>query len=228
MPHVAAENVATLRRSEYLRFEEREHNARNDAALQQAKAAARPHHMMRFDCCAGINTKLRAGMGRPEWHPDVQRLFIDAPRGYDIFFEHPREEIPIWQRPWINAQLVDQYPVEYRVFVQDGKVTGISNYYPQRPLPRNKRHLTTVREYTRRLIANAETPFLWNQSPMLEAFLTYRAPDGVHFSSDYIVRSDGAVLFLEGGPPHELGGHPCCFPAGQIGGIALCKRDEET
>ena len=35
------------------------------------------------------------------------------------------------------------------------------------------------------------------------------------------------VLFLEGGPPHELGAHMCCFRPGEIdGGVALEDRNE--
>ena len=38
---------------------------------------------------------------------------------------------------------------------------------------------------------------------------------GVHFTADYIVDADDNVAFLEGGPPHHLGAHPCCFPMGE-------------
>ena len=33
------------------------------------------------------------------------------------------------------------------------------------------------------------------------------------------------ILFLEGGPPHELGAHLCCFREGRISGVALEDRN---
>lgn len=224
VPHVPARQVATLNRVDCLRFEEAEFNARNEAALQQAAHAVRDGHMLRFDCCAGIDTKTRAAEGLYQWHPDTQRISIGDPRAYDIFFEHPREEIPVWERPWIAASIVADYPVEYRVFVENGKVSGISNYYPQRPLPHNQRHLDTVTNLAERLIQSAEPPFLWNRSPMLEYFSEACDPEGIHFTADFIVDESDNVLFLEGGPPHKLGAHPCCFNAGDTTGIALSPR----
>ena len=44
---------------------------------------------------------------------------------------------------------------------------------------------------------------------------------GVHFTADYIVDADDNIAFLEGGPPHHLGAHPCCFPTGETQGLAL-------
>ena len=32
------------------------------------------------------------------------------------------------------------------------------------------------------------------------------------------------MLFLEGGPPAELGAHPCCFAGDEIEGVALKDR----
>lgn len=50
-------------------------------------------------------------------------------------------------------------------------------------------------------------------------------PDGVHGTADFIATSDG-ILFLEGGPPHFMGAHPCCFPAGATTGVALENAQE--
>ena len=56
--------------------------------------------------------------------------------------------------------MMDGYPVEYRAYVEDGKLLGISNYYPQRPLPHVPEHIKAVSEMTQRFIAAAPTPFL--------------------------------------------------------------------
>ena len=50
------------------------------------------------------------------------------------------------------------------------------------------------------------TPFQWPLKPSLRGL----DQDGVHFTADFIATAEG-ILFLEGGPPHELGAHPCCF-----------------
>ena len=50
--------------------------------------------------------------------------------------------------------------------------------------------------------------------------------EGVHFTADYIVDADDNVAFLEGGPPHHLGAHPCGFPMGETQGLALTPKNE--
>ena len=130
--------------------------------------------------------------------------------------------IPIWSRPWINARIIGGYPVEYRVFVYDGQAMGVSNYYPQRPLTNHRKHIDAIGHYTQALIDVIDPPFLWNYSPFHEYFDT----EGVHFTADYIVDADDNVTFLEGGPPHHLGAHPCCFPTGETQGLALTPKNE--
>ena len=82
-----------------------------------------------------------------------------------------------------------------------------------------------MRDATARLIhaLHDRTPFLWHRyddgtgvcqnSPL--------ADDGIHFTTDFIVKQDYSLLFLEGGPLHELGAHPCCFHPGEIAGVVL-------
>ena len=123
--------------------------------------------------------------------------------------------IPIWSRPWINARIIGGYPVEYRVFVYDGQAMGVSNYYPQRPLTNHRRHIDAIGQYTQALIDVIDPPLLWNYSPFREYFDSHFDTEGVHFTADYIVDADDNVAFLEGGPPHHLGAHPCCFPMGE-------------
>ena len=36
-----------------------------------------------------------------------------------------------------------------------------------------------------------------------------------------MVLDDGEIMFLEVGPPHELGAHECCYNESDIEGIAL-------
>ena len=225
VPHVPAEPVTTINRLDWMMFDqEGPHRDRLHAARRELEEKLRPGHMFRFDFCAPLEVKLRMGAGLPDLHPDMTRLILDDPRAYDILYEFPREAVPVYQRPWLSAMLLDGYPVEYRVFVHDGEITGISNYYPQRPLPLIQTHLDEVTRLTGELVRRAETPFLWHSDPRLTEFRKSHDPDGVHFSADFIVTSKDEILFLEGGPPHELGAHPCCFQPGEIQGVALEKR----
>ena len=223
VPFLPAQQVAVIHRSDYFRWDTPgEHHQRLIAAHRQVVESNLPNHMIRFDCCAPIETKIRLSIGQPDWHPDMAILVFDDPRLADIMAEHPREAVPIWRRPWLDAEIIDQYPVEYRTYVKDGAITGISNYYPQRPLEPNEEHIRQVREITQRLIDAATPPFLWNNGMLRASFDANNDQQGIHLTADYILpKNDDALLFLEGGPPHELGAHPCCFPAGRITGIAM-------
>ena len=110
---------------------------------QKLDAARQADYMMRFDCCAVEEVKYRLGQGEPEWREKFLDLPIDDMRAYSMIFDYPREVLPVWKRPWIATRIVDAYPVEFRVFVQDGEVAGVSSYYPQRN--RCRRTMSTKR-----------------------------------------------------------------------------------
>ena len=178
--------------------------------------------MIRYDCCAPIETKHRVGSGHHRWDEALAEVIFDDPRLIDIISEFPRQEIPIWQRPWLDAAKADGYPIEYRAYVNDGAVVGISNYYPQRPLPLYDDHILQVIANTDALIAKAPTPFLWNHSLLQREFEEFQDTNQIHFTTDYFLPADShTLLLIEDGPPHELGAHPCCFEPGDISGIAL-------
>lgn len=231
VPHVGAELLTTMNRKDWLLFDTAskdgdDHQERLRAALAEMEGKIKPAHMLRFDFCAPIGTKFRLSEGQADFHPDMAVPILDDPRAYDILFEFPREAVPVYQRPWLRAALHEGYPVEYRVFVRDGQVQGISNYYPQRPLPHDQDHMDTVTEYTERLIRKVRTPFLWNERPYASSFFEEHDRGGIHFTADYIVSESGSILLLEGGPPNELGAHPCCFPDGDTNGIAMRAHED--
>ena len=228
VPAVPAHRVAEINRVDWLRFDTPgEHQERLNAAIDKIEAAASPNAMFRFDFCAPFDIKFSISEGESAWREDFNVLSFDDPRAFDLLFEYPRERVPVFKRPWLKTTTVDGYPVEYRVYVNDGEIRGISNYYPQRDLPVNERQLEQVAAMADRLIQELrqETPFLWNNSPMLESFLRHGNPNDIHCTIDFIVAGSGAVLFLEGGPPHELGAHHCCFKPNQIEGTALSDRN---
>ena len=222
MSHVPANFVTAIRRWEYIHcFDQGAHQERLDAKLNKASENAGSGTMLRFDCCSGLDTKIRLSEGDASWSPDLQLLYADDPRAYEIIFEFPREHIPVWKRPWLETMTIDGYPVEYRAFVNDDRLVGISNYYPQRPLPLIEEHIEAAHEYVSRLMKHTPTPFLWNRSNMQHSFAKAFDFSRRHFTADFLVTKDNKVLFLEGGPPHQMGAAPCCFPAGQTEGLAL-------
>ena len=228
VPHVPAENIATIQSHDWLSFDTPgEHQDRLAQVRQEIAEKLKPDHMLRYDFCAPLETKMRLANGKPAFHPDMTEFILDDPRAFDILFEFPRESIPIHQRPWIRAQIQDSYPVEYRVFVREGKIQGISNYYPQRPLERNDDQIGRAKELTQTLIDSVSPPFLWPNSPMNRWVFTEYDQNGVHFTADFIVTESGDMLLLEGGPPHEMGAHPCCFRGGEVSGVALKDLNAE-
>ena len=228
VPHVPAIQVTEVLRDDYLAFDtEGEHSARLEQVWKAIQAARKDNQMMRLDCCTDEEVKYRMSRGGGGgFQPEFGIIIFGDMRSFNMVSEYPRDNIPIWQRPWAETQVVDGYPVEYRAFVRNGNVQGISSYYPQRPLPWVTEQLETVRIYTERLIQHAQTPFLWHQTLMFLDNPLDR--EGIHFTADFLVNAQGETLFLEGGPPHELGGHMCCFRPGEIEGIALTDRNVEV
>ena len=241
IPHLTATHVVDFERWDMLNHEYAgPHQQRLDAAYDAVRRAKAPGSMMRWDCCASAHLKVAMAEGRPPDDGDeLQRLPLDA-RVLEIAYEHPRVLIPVWRRPWIASQMLfaGGYPVEYRAFVENGRLLGISSYYPQRPLPPNDRHLYAIEDQIRALLARLSGPFEWpaTEAEKIRARAMIArldgkepspgapAPDGVHFTADFVAISNG-ILLLEGGPPHCMGAHPCCFPAGRIRGVALRAAD---
>ena len=220
VPHVPAELIATFLLEDCLYFDTPgEHQDRLRQTHQAIQAAKLPFHMARLDCCASIEIKYSLSKGEPSWKPEFGDIIIDDPRTFDILMEYPRPKVPVWRRPWVNQLIVAQYPVEYRAFVRDGQVAGISNYYPQRPL-QSMEHVDEVKAQTEKLVQAVQAPLQWPISPMPDDL----NPQGIHFTADFIL-TDDSLKFLEGGPPHELGAHPCCFRAYEIAGVALENRN---
>jgi hypothetical protein len=188
------------------------------AMMAAAKAAIEPGYMFRWDCCS--SSRLKCAMSKPNsalsdalgdqgWRFDRS---LDDGRFIDILVEFPGDTMRLWKRPWRMAKMVDGYPVEFRAFVQDGKVLGVSSYYPQRPLPDSYRgSACIIRDLTELLLVEP----------------------GMSFTADWLLGANGDDLWwLEGGPPHVSGpgsllmpsAHPCAFAPGQIDGIALAPR----
>lgn len=235
-PHVPATHVTDFERYDILQHEEAgPHQQRLDQAYKAVRHTASPGWMLRWDCCASADLKFSMSEARKPNGDTLRTLPIDA-RLLEVLWDYPRVVVPVWRRPWIGEQMtfIDGYPVEYRAFVENDTLIGISSYYPQRPLPHNGDHLAAIDEHVAALLEELEGPFEWpvehdekmrirSMFPTLDGWKTQSDkphPDGIHFTADFAATTLGMV-FLEGGPPHFMGAHPCCFPAGRIDGIAL-------
>ena len=237
IPHVPGTTVATFERED---LRNHEYHGPHQARLDKAFAEAAPHGndstMMRWDCCASANVKMALSDGKSAIPASVRNgLPVDA-RLLSILENYPRTTLGAIVRPWVTDALSSKgYPVEYRAYVTDGSLTGISSYYPQRPLRRIESELEAVQRMTKALIAVVEGPFDWPASDSEAMSIRHQMlgedekrvgeappdPEGVHFTADFLATTKG-VLFLEGGPPWFLGAHPGCFEGcGSVAGIAL-------
>ena len=226
IPHIPAEQVATILKADWLIFDEPgEHQVRLDDAYEEAMLKLKRKHILRYDFGTTQGVKSRLNRGEPRFHSDMAKIILDDPNAYTTLEEFPREEVPVWQRPWTEALVATGYPVQYRAFVQAGRVAGISSYYPQRPLHHRQEHLEEVLRLCDAIIARVETPFLWNTHIAGDKFLRDNDPDGIHFTADFMATPGGDLLLVEGGPPHGMGADPCCFLPGEVQGIALKDRN---
>lgn len=180
--------------------------------------------MARWDCCSMAETKYRLSQGLAEYDPVLAEIYSSDFRAIDIILDFPDTHITAWARPWLEFAKHGGWPIEYRAFVVEDRLLGISNYYPQMSLPDNDavRHdISRITEMCRALISAQKKPI---NCPRMEGFDMSKNS----WTADFARLPSGALLFLEGGPPHTMGGgaHPCCFEPGKIDGIALSLRGE--
>lgn len=171
---------------------------------------------------------------------DSRKLNADDYRIFDMILDYCSATVPLFSRPWIQANSVPglkdatRYPVEWRVFVNYGEVKAVSFYYPQASISnyrsvdsclhsaKQAAYLTTMVIDT--IKALGFLPANPHSSP---------EPEGIGFTLDFLEREDdGSLILLEGGPPFGKGAHPCCFldstgySARPVEGIALSQGGE--
>lgn len=233
LPMVDGEVVHRMPMLAILSIEEpRDEDSAQWAALEKVRAGLGANDMLRWDCCASMDVKSAmhhgtnaAGAtnerGPLNGVPPAWRTVLDGqdPRFFDLAYVYPGEDIPIVKRPWVEARHEGGHPVEYRVFVQNGEVLGVANYYIQRDLPPTDQVKAEVEQaiaHTERLVQSmADRRAHAFNGPVEEIGPSYR-PDQLSCTIDYLVAEDGRVLFLEAGPPFGLGAHPCAFMTNKI------------
>lgn len=196
-----------------------------------------PGEMLRFDMCAAATVKagLSDGQGvRSGWYeheltkyPDVDGRIVHALLNYTF------EYLPVFARPIIPLRMVDgdapdcpfgRWPREWRVYITEGKVTGVSNYYVQAPAkPAEAHNAARAADLALAIVEVLTVAKSWPHHPRLEGVFN---TESVSCSLDFAETADGQLVLVEGGPPHIFsppwGAHPCCFAPGQpLKGVAL-------
>ena len=210
--------------------------------------------VLRFEQCApgDLKAELSAGRRSLGWIPDAPRwdLAFDVwgERFMTTLMDLGTDTVRPYARPYVAPLAQDavyedtpgSWPVEFRVFVDNGRPVGVSAYYPQAPLedsflPLARTALAQARKIcawmddVRLGVGNASlcgdtgpgpdghaapwVPDSWGPQSFTLDFLVTRAPHGAD-----------RVLFLEGGPAGWDAAHPCCFqdqPWGTLSGIRL-------
>lgn len=108
-----------------------------------------------------------------------------------------------------DVMLVDAVAVRFRVFVSEGKIVGITNKDPNRPLDR----MALLMQISR---CDRLTDELARKTRVRD------------FAVDWIVLKNGHVMFDYGsGPRHEgkTRHDTCCFRPGLVSGIAMEDRN---
>lgn len=208
VPHISATVLANLSIDDLLRSDEINNESAQETyqKLKDINKSLAPGYMLRWDPCAGLNVKEAMAYGR---EPKDYGLDPMEPRTFDILYETPNDHVAVLLRPWLSSRIFNSYPVEFRVYVNDGEIVAAANYYLQRDLPdtpENRSYVKQAIEMTQKILSEVK------KSGRTPAFMRQSNPgEGFACSLDFIVAEDGRVLFLEAGPGFGFGAHPCAF-----------------
>jgi hypothetical protein len=199
----------------------------------------------------------------PGWVQQGNRRMVDAAnaRYVELFPQGHGTTIAYLARPWIAAGRRAEgpdphrhgtpfagkgsWPCEWRVFVENGRVTGVASYYAWSgsASPVNARKALEAAALAQKMVDAGVALNLFPASMdvelakrAVEGGATLPAPHqetlarfGTGFSCtlDFLEGADGMV-FLEGGPAHMPigGGHPCAFAGvGRAGPGTMCRTE---
>lgn len=210
VPAVGAELVAEINVEEVLQFEYPEISQQAMAALEEINSSLDENHMLRWESCAPSGVKF--AMASAQSMRDVplydRALHPGDPRAFEILYQFPKEKVGIFKRPIVDPLLVDGYPVEFRVYINNSEVVAVSNYYPQMSLPETYANI----DHAKLAIAYAKRILDAVKASGFHVFYEGNEPnDRIDASLDFMLLDNGRLVFLEGGPGYGFGAHPCCF-----------------
>ncbi|MFX4300352.1 hypothetical protein [Pseudosulfitobacter pseudonitzschiae] len=191
---------------------------------QKILSALRKGEMLRMEQVAPAEIKHERSSGQimgngtfysDHFERDILNLFED--RYYTTLLDLAEDQVRAYARPIITPRMINgkfndeagKWPEEFRVYIRDGHIKGVSNYYPQVVMTPQE-HGNVMAEAVR--AAQDMVNFMIEKKITCDN-ATYRMPEGETFSCtlDFLIREDGKLLFLEGGPEGGRGAHPCCF-----------------
>jgi hypothetical protein len=226
VPHVPARLLHEAPLADFVADEDGAAFAPHDAAIV---AGLRPGEMIRMEQVAPGKVKAALSAGREMFDGTVTNRetgeahlalqFYDD-RFYETFLDLGEETIRAYARPIVETRKIEgefrgqsgAWPEEFRVFVENGRVVGASNYYPQVAMDRDVHSGGMARA-----VRAAEAMLAEMTARNLGVGNLRYAPDRdegwspVDVTLDFLTREDGKILFLEGGPAGLVGAHPCCF-----------------
>lgn len=185
--------TAALKQGEMVRME-------NVAPGAIKSCMSRGHDMM-----SGVTRGFEGRMGVD--------LFDD--RFYETFLDMSEHRVRGYARPIMASRKIDgifrdeagAWPTEFRVYVQDGAVVGVSNYYPQVTMSPDA-HAAPMLEavdMARHLVTFMKKHDILCDNPK------YAAEGHIRCTLDFFQTEAGEVLLLEGGPEGLIAADPCCF-----------------
>lgn len=196
----------------------------------------------------------------PGWVRTGNRRRIDATdsRFIDTFAGGHKDHIHYLARPWVNAARRNEgddphrhgspfagkgsWPVEWRVFVENGKVTGVASYYGWcgQATPLDAARAIEASELAQKMVdwaVAAKLSCRWMdmeilrqtaskerlEEPEVAGILARFPRDAINCTLDFIESEDQGMVFLEGGPAHTPmgGGHPCAFAGHNLGPVQI-------
>ena len=187
-------------------------------------AALGEREMLRMEQVAPAEIKHQRSCGKPMGdgsfysdHFGEKILNLYEERFFITLMDASEETVRAYARPIVTPEMIPgtfrdmsgEWPEEFRVFVKDGQVRGVSNYYPQVDMDPDAHgaRMAKAVEQARRLIG------FMNDHRITVNNAAFRTENdaGVSCTLDFLTTSSGEVLFLEGGPEGLRGAHPCCF-----------------
>lgn len=149
--------------------------------------------------------------------------------------------------PGVFRDIEGSWAAEFRVFVENGQIVGISNYYTQIELAFEdfQTHIQAALIHAQAMIDEKARLRLGVGNHALAhdidpKFISEVRPSWVpdnwapqDYTLDFLVVEDQRVVFLEGGPAGATAANPCCFlqegramEANFLSGIALGEKAE--
>lgn len=238
IPFIPLREIARMPMDGYIKAMDQIDQSDMDAFEEKIISELRSGEMVRCDNKATGEVKSALSDGEPmnngllySEHYGRQILPIHDEAFYTTMLDLGVPDIVAFARPIVEAKSIDgewngksgKWPAEFRVYVENNKVVGVSNYYPQvgmdpkvftKPAAQAVYHAkciaNTLEELQLGVGNHANCPDVEQSQDSRPSWMpsTWGPQD---YTLDFICTPDDELLFLEGGPAGMLAADPCCF-----------------